>query len=83
MSQSQSQSQPESQFVPRDDDEELLWEVEEIVAEKPGYYKVRWCGLDPKTSKPWPLDWVKRHDCTPNLVAEWKINKAEKERRSA
>ena len=63
------------QFEPRESDEETLWEVIEIVAEKPKVYKVRWAGLNPKTRKPWPMDWVPRSDCTPELVNAWKLKK--------
>ncbi|KAF8960772.1 hypothetical protein BDZ97DRAFT_1594011, partial [Flammula alnicola] len=49
-----------------------LWEVIEITAEKGNTYKVRWKGNDPKTMKPWPQSWVKKTDCTDDLVMEWK-----------
>jgi hypothetical protein len=73
-----SRSTSDSQFVPQDDDAETLWEVEEIVAEKAGMYRIRWSGEDPATGQPWPLDWVKKHDCTPTLVADWVAKKGSK-----
>jgi hypothetical protein len=77
-SDSHSDSHSDCQFVPQDDDAETLWEVEEIVAEKPGLYRIRWSGEDPKTGKPWPLDWVNKHDCTPALVAKWQKEEAKR-----
>ena len=67
----------ETQFVPQDDDEETLWEVVEIIAEKGKKYQVLWAGTDPKTGKPWPPDWVPKHDCTDDLVRAWKKKKLE------
>ncbi|PPQ75824.1 hypothetical protein CVT24_002690 [Panaeolus cyanescens] len=76
-------SSPSQKFEPQEGDEEALWEVIEITAEKPGYYKVRWDGVDPKTMKPWPLSWVPRRDCTDDLVIAWKKKqKAKKGRKS-
>ncbi|KAF8066608.1 hypothetical protein FPV67DRAFT_1198503 [Lyophyllum atratum] len=71
----------QSQFVPREDDEEVLWEVIEITAEKPKAYKVRWAGVDPKTSKPWAQSWVEKRDCTDDLVLEWKRKQALKKKK--
>ncbi|KAG2135260.1 hypothetical protein DEU56DRAFT_395491 [Suillus clintonianus] len=75
-------SEFETQFEPRSNDDDALWEVLEIVAERGKKYRVRWAGNDPKTGRPWPLDWVPKHDCTDHLVEEWKRKKAEKGRRS-
>lgn len=69
----------EDRFVPREGDEDDLWEVIEIVAERGREYRVRWAGVDPRTNKPWPLDWVPKSDCTPDIVKAWKQKKAEKE----
>lgn len=74
-----SESDPENQFVPRDDDEQALWEVIEIVAETGRKYQVRWAGLNPQTGRPWSLDWVPKSDCTPQLVKAWKSKKEEAE----
>lgn len=71
-------SEFETQFVPRSNDEEVLYEVEQITAEKRHMYRVKWAGLDPTTQKPWPQSWVDKHDCTDALVAEWKAKKAKK-----
>lgn len=70
----------QSQFVPQDDDAEVLWEVIEITGEKLKYYRVRWAGLDPKTGKPWPQSWVVKPDCTDDLVMEWKRKMALKKK---
>lgn len=43
----------ETQFVPQSGDEDVLWEVIEVTAEKDKKYKVRWKGLDPTTGRPW------------------------------
>ena len=74
-------SEPETQFIPQEDDDETLWEVIEITAEKKKLYKVRWKGFDPKTQKPWPLSWVPKHDCTDDLVRNWKFKQAQKKRK--
>lgn len=65
-------SERETQFVPQEDDEDVLWEVIEITAEQKRHYKVRWAGIDPKTRKPWAQSWVSKRDCTDDLVLEWK-----------
>lgn len=75
-------SEFETQFVARSNDDEALWEVQEITAERGRKYRVKWAGVDPATGKPWPQDWVDRHDCTDQLVAEWKAKKATKKRES-
>jgi hypothetical protein len=69
-------SSQETQFVPQENDDEVLWKVIEITGEKDKFYKVRWEGDDPKTGKPWPQSWVPKHDCTPDLVKAWKVTKA-------
>ena len=71
---------PETQFVPQEDDDETLWEVIEITAEKGKLYKVRWKGVDPRTQKPWPQSWVAKHDCTDDLVGEWKLKQGKKKK---
>ena len=73
-------SDPETQFIPQEDDDETLWEVIEITAEKKKLYKVRWKGIDPKTKKPWPQSWVPKHDCTDDLVRDWKLRQAQKKK---
>jgi hypothetical protein len=67
----------EDHFVERPDDAETLWEVEEIVGEKKGKYRVRWAGFD-EFGNQWPLDWVPKEDCTDPLVRTWKGKKAAK-----
>ena len=71
-------SDPETQFIPKEDDDETLWEVIEITAEKGKLYKVRWKGIDPRTRKPWPQSWVAKQDCTDDLVREWKLKQGKK-----
>ncbi|KAK7442792.1 hypothetical protein VKT23_016036 [Stygiomarasmius scandens] len=75
MEASQDVSEPETQFVPQEDDEDNLWQVIAIVDEDKKMYKVKWAGTD-SNGNPWPLDWVPKHDCTPDLVVEWKKKKA-------
>ncbi|KAI9573038.1 hypothetical protein HD554DRAFT_2013467 [Boletus coccyginus] len=70
----------ETQFVDRSGDEDVLWEVKEITAERGNKYKVKWAGVDPATGKPWAQSWVAKRDCTNDLVVEWK---AKKKRRAA
>jgi len=53
------------------EDEEGLWEVIEITAEKSHRYRVRWAGTDPATGRPWRQSWVRREDCTADLVKSW------------
>ncbi|TFK50502.1 hypothetical protein OE88DRAFT_263559 [Heliocybe sulcata] len=70
----------ETQFVPQENDDEELWEVIEITGEQGNRYCVKWAGLDPATGKPWAQSWVPKHDCTDDLVEEWKRKKARKKR---
>ncbi|KAI9069409.1 hypothetical protein FKP32DRAFT_1617237 [Trametes sanguinea] len=73
-------SEFQTQFIPKENDEEELWDVIEILEEKGRKYKVRWAGVDPKTKKPWDPTWVYKHDCTDKLIREWKKKqKAKKE----
>ncbi|KAF9500273.1 hypothetical protein BDN71DRAFT_1194826 [Pleurotus eryngii] len=65
----------EVQFVEQSGDEENLWEVLEITAERSNSYRVKWAGTDPTTGKPWQQSWVPKHDCTPELVSSWKRKK--------
>jgi hypothetical protein len=69
-------SEPGTQFVPQEDDEEQLWEVIEITGERDREYRVRWAGTDPTTGKPWAQSWVPKHDCTDDLVLSWKRKQA-------
>jgi hypothetical protein len=61
-----------TEFVPREDDNETLWIVEKIIAENTRSFKVIWAGLDLSTNRPWKPSWVRKYDCTPDLVAEWR-----------
>jgi hypothetical protein len=52
------------------------WEVVEIVEEDAGKrFRVRWAGKDPKTGKPWPLDWVPYSHCSSDLIKDWEKKK--------
>ena len=52
------------------------WEVEEIIEEDAGKrFRVRWAGKDPKTGKPWPLDWVPNSHCSSDLIKDWEKKK--------
>ncbi|KAH9965262.1 hypothetical protein BC827DRAFT_842578 [Russula dissimulans] len=55
------------------------WEVIEIVEEDGKRYQVRWAGEDPRTGKPWPLDWVPSSYCSSELVKAWERKKAKEE----
>ncbi|KAF4584924.1 hypothetical protein EYR40_001750 [Pleurotus pulmonarius] len=70
----------EVQFVEQSGDEENLWEVLEITAERTNSYRVKWAGTDPSTGKPWQQSWVPKHDCTPELVSSWKKRKRAKQK---
>ncbi|RDX51079.1 hypothetical protein OH76DRAFT_1401850 [Lentinus brumalis] len=70
----------QTQFVPQENDAETLWDVIEITAERAKEYRVRWKGNDPATGKPWAQSWVPKHDCTDDLIRDWKIAKAKKKK---
>jgi hypothetical protein len=72
-------TQGETQFIPQSDDEETLWKVVEITAERPKQYKVKWDGLNPDTGRPWAQSWVPKGDCTDDLRKEWKKKLKRKE----
>lgn len=61
----------ETQFIPQSDDDEKLWAVEEILAEKGKKYLLRWAGTD-EDGKPWPNSWVPKYDVTNDLITQWK-----------
>lgn len=67
-----------TQFEPGSDDNETLWNVLQIVKESKNKYLVKWEGVDPDTGKPWDLSWVPKHDCTNELIHEWKASKAQR-----
>ncbi|KAF5371449.1 hypothetical protein D9757_009975 [Collybiopsis confluens] len=62
----------ESQFVPRPDDSDNLWEVVAIVDETAKQFKVQWAGTDPATGKPWPDSWAAKGDVTNDAVQTWR-----------
>jgi hypothetical protein len=67
-----------TQFEARSDDDETLWNAECILQERRGQYLVRWEGIDPDTGEPWADSWVAKHDCTDDLIKEWKEEKRAK-----
>ena len=67
-----------TQFEPGSDDDETLWSVLQIVKESRDRYLVKWAGVDPDTGKPWDMSWVPKHDCTDDLIHEWKVSKSKK-----
>lgn len=71
----------DTQFIPQEDDDDTLWEVIEILAERGNRYKVKWAGDDPQTGKPWAPSWVAKHDCTDKLIHEWKLKQAKKKKK--
>lgn len=70
----------ETQFESQSGDEENLYNVERILAEKGRKYLVQWEGTDPTTGQRWPPDWVPKTDCTNDLIADWKREKAKMKR---
>jgi hypothetical protein len=55
--------------------QETWWDVVEIVEEDGKRYRVRWAGKDPKTGKPWPLDWIPTSHCSLDLIRDWEKKK--------
>lgn len=71
-------SEEETQFEQHSEDD--LYDVVEILNEKPnGLYLVRWAGTDPN-GKPWDDSWVPRKDITDDLVLEWRRKKSQKDK---
>jgi hypothetical protein len=70
----------ETQFEAQSDDEDNLYNVERILAEKGRKYLVQWEGIDPATGEKWAPDWVPKTDCTDDLIADWKREKAKMKR---
>ncbi|KAJ6498510.1 hypothetical protein C8R47DRAFT_1111951 [Mycena vitilis] len=66
-------------FSPHESDEEKLWTVIEIVKEKKGQYLCKWAGQD-DDGNPWPDSWTLKRNCTDDIVKEWKLKKAAKEK---
>ncbi|OJT02749.1 hypothetical protein TRAPUB_6743 [Trametes pubescens] len=71
----------QTRFIPRDDDDENLWDAIEILEERGDKYKVRWDGFDRKTGKPWPPTWEFKRDCNDELKHTWKMKKQAKKNR--
>lgn len=72
----------QTQFVPPENDDEKLWDVIEILAERGKRYRVKWAGNDPSTGKPWAPSWVLKQDCTDDLIYAWKIKQAQKKKQA-
>lgn len=70
----------ETQFIPRSDDDETLWQVEAVLAEKGSLYLIKWAGKD-SYGKPWENSWVPKHDVTDDCIQEWKAKKAKNQQR--
>lgn len=69
-----TQTQPHSE-------EDGMWPVIEILAEKNNRYRVQWEGIDPTTGKPWAASWVLKSEANDLLVQAWKEKKALKSQR--
>lgn len=80
---SEESTQSETQFIPKSDDDETLWEVLEITGERHGQYKVNWAGMDPSTGRPWAQSWVPKCDCTDDIVKAWKKKRKLKKEQEA
>ncbi|WWD17455.1 hypothetical protein CI109_101896 [Kwoniella shandongensis] len=76
---SSPEAPPQTQFVSLSDDDDNLWEVEEILDERgpvrDGEYLVLWKGIDPATNRPWEATWTAKSGCTQGLIDEWKARK--------
>jgi hypothetical protein len=64
---------------PDSQDPDTFWEVLEILGERKvkgkTQYLLKWGGVNKKTGQPWPPDWQPVNNCTPDLIAEWKLKK--------
>ena len=69
-----------SHFVPKDDDDETLWDVKKILDERADRYLIRWAGVDP-AGRPWEDSWVPRCDVTDDLVLDWNSRREVRSRR--
>ncbi|KAJ7182857.1 hypothetical protein C8R43DRAFT_15141, partial [Mycena crocata] len=73
-------SDRETSFSSHESDAEHLYDAIEILKEKKGQYLIKWDGVDPATGKPWPDSWANKRDCTDDIVATWKLKKAQKKK---
>lgn len=73
-----AQESEESDFVPQSDDDENMWDIDGIVEEDRGKYKVKWAGENPATGKGWRDSWVKKSEVTPDVAEIWKEEKAKR-----
>lgn len=74
-------SDRETSFSSHESDAEHLYDAIEILKEKKGQYLIKWDGVDPE-GNPWPDSWTNKRDCTDDIVAAWKLKKAQKKRQS-
>ncbi|KAG5439481.1 hypothetical protein PCANB_002055 [Pneumocystis canis] len=59
------------------------WEAIEIIGERKNEYKVSWAGIDPATGKTYKPCWVRKSDCTEELLNTWiKNHKQRKTKKS-
>ncbi|KAG5513748.1 hypothetical protein PMAC_000786 [Pneumocystis sp. 'macacae'] len=47
------------------------WEATKIIGERKNEYKVSWAGIDPETGKTYKPCWVRKSDCTEELLNTW------------
>ncbi|KTW32654.1 uncharacterized protein T551_00139 [Pneumocystis jirovecii RU7] len=47
------------------------WEATRIIGERKNEYKVSWAGIDPETGKTYKPCWVRKSDCTEELLNTW------------
>lgn len=66
-----------SSFSADESDDEIIYDVIEIVKERKGQYLVRWDGVDPK-GKPWPDTWIDKHEVVEDIVEEWTLKKLQR-----
>ncbi|KAJ7665785.1 hypothetical protein B0H17DRAFT_283899 [Mycena rosella] len=68
-------SDRDTSFSAHESDEEKLYDAIKIVDERRGQYKIKWDGVDGK-GNPWEDSWTNKRDCTDDIVAAWKLEKA-------
>ncbi|TFK23851.1 hypothetical protein FA15DRAFT_444696 [Coprinopsis marcescibilis] len=68
---SKSVSARVSTFKPKPDDPEQLFTIVGIIAERKGWFKVKWEGINPLTNQPWADSWVPVQDVTDDSQDTW------------
>ncbi|KAJ6598199.1 hypothetical protein DFH09DRAFT_54629 [Mycena vulgaris] len=74
-------SDRETAFESHESDAENLYDAIEILKESKGQYLIKWDGVD-SNGRPWPDSWANKRDCTDDMVAAWKLKKAEKKKKA-